>query len=78
MSTTVEGMTEQQIIFKSCFLNQADIIDGMTQTQFEENFKQELLETVLCLDKSYYMQDERNSSIFVLVEISTVQINGNR
>ena len=54
VSTTVGGMTEQQIVFKSCVLSTTEITDGLSQSVFEENLKQELLEKTPCLDKFYY------------------------
>ena len=59
ISTTVGGMTEQQILFKSCLLSSTDITDGITQTVFEENLKQDLLETTPCLDKFYYARRKK-------------------
>jgi hypothetical protein len=59
VSTTVGGMTEQQIIFKSCVLSTTVITDGLSQSVFEENLKQELLEKIPCLDKFYYTRRKK-------------------
>ena len=59
VSTTVGGMTEQQIVFKSCVLSTSEITDGQSQSVFEENLKQELLEKTPCLDKFYYARRKK-------------------
>ncbi|CAF1068212.1 unnamed protein product [Rotaria sordida] len=59
ISTKVGGMTEQQILFKSCMTDTTEITDGLSQSLFEENLKQELLEKTPCLDKFYYMRRKK-------------------
>ncbi|CAF3323683.1 unnamed protein product [Rotaria sp. Silwood2] len=59
VSTKVGGMTEQQILFKSCVIDTSEITDGLSQSIFEENLKQELLEQTPCIDKFYYMRRKK-------------------
>ncbi|CAF3775100.1 unnamed protein product [Rotaria sp. Silwood1] len=54
VSTIVGGMTEQQILFKSCLLSTNEITDGLSQSVFEDNLKQDLLKTTPCIDRFYY------------------------
>ncbi|CAF0928741.1 unnamed protein product [Didymodactylos carnosus] len=59
VSTNVGGMTEQQILFKSCTIRSSEISNGLEESTFKENLKEELLQSNPCLDAFYYARRKK-------------------